>query len=151
MVEAFDELCRGGGDGTITAEPASYQSSYWKLNKSIFNEKHFQVNFKDVLNDVVSFKPNYKSVSVWFDKVFKPSVRAFLMDFSRERSKSRRDTVSFFSVALQEAIKVNDWKTVSYVRSKLKNMHKEDSVGLIVRSRYSENLEGERKGLLCFI
>ena len=89
---------------SITPKTALHQSSYWKLNKSIFNEKHFQVNFKDVLNDVLLLKPNYRSSSVWFDKVFKPSIRAFLMDFSRERSKSRRDTVSFFSVALQEAI-----------------------------------------------
>ena len=89
----------------------------------------------------------YDSISPWFDACFKPSVKHFLVDFSKQRRKSRRDTILLISVALQHAIQNEDWEDVSYARSRLLQFYKEDSLGILIRSRYKESAENEKASL----
>ena len=99
------------------------------------------------LNDLKLEQKMFNSVSEWFDHCFKPSMRKFLIDFSKARIKSRKDTVLFLSISLQNAIGRSDWESVAYTRSKLNKFNKEDSLGYIVRSRYHENSENKRASL----
>ena len=126
---------------------SKFHSNYWKLNKSILLEPNFNINFEDLFHDLQLTKSKYNTISDWFDLSFKPSMRNFLMLFSKERAKSRRDTLLFHSVALQLAVKSGDWEKVSFARSKLDQMSKEDSLGLVVRSRDQESSEQEKASL----
>ena len=117
------------------------------MNKSILSEPDFNVNFMETLNDIKSKQDYYESISEWFDLCFKPSIRNFLINFSKARNKSRKDTIIFYSTALQHAISQSDWETVAFARSKLSQFQQEDAMGLAVRSRYQENAEKERASL----
>ena len=126
---------------------STYSSNYWKLNKSILHENNFKVNFDSILTDILKKKDYFDSITKWFDACFKPLVRKFLIDFSKERQKCRKDTTMFYSVSLQEASQAKDWESIAFTKNKLSQMHQEDSIGLIVRSRFQESAEKERASL----
>ena len=92
----------------------------------------------DILDDINATKCHFNHISDWFNDSFKPSIKNFLINFSKASSKSRKDTVLFLSVALQLAVQEGNWEQAAYARSRLDQMNKEDSFGLVIRSRHNE-------------
>ena len=112
----------------------------------VLNDNSFKINF-DTFSDVKEQKRKFAFISDWFEYCFKPSIRNFLINYSKARNKSRKDTFLFFSVALQNAIEKEDWQEISFARSKLLDFYREDSMGLLVRSRHQETSEHEKASL----
>ena len=59
------------------------------------------------------------------------------------RQQGRRDTVGFLSHCLGNAVSHFDWTEVSRLRKSLMEHHREDTMGLVVRSRCQGCLEAE--------
>ena len=93
-----------------------YESHFWKLNKAVLKEPEFLINFNGTLRNLLDKKCEFNNVSDWFDGAFKPTMKTFLINLSKLRSKSRKDTLNFLSVALQNAVQEQDHKTIDYVR-----------------------------------
>ena len=132
--------------GEVQRVKESKTKSYWKLNAAVLSEVNFDVNFQEVYSKIKSLKGHFEDVVDWFD-VAKSQLKSFLMYFSKERARTRRDTVRFMSAMLQRAMEKNDWETVAACRAKLKSMSDEDSMGLVIRSRHGGLLETEKASI----
>ena len=115
-------------------------SDFSKLNSRVLDDKNFQQNFDKVLM-------SFASVSSWFDECFKNKMKDFLRNFSSFRQRSRRDTRSYLINSLQFAGKEEDLDLISYIKSQLRKMDMEDSLGIIIRSKFNESLESEKLSL----
>ena len=76
----------------------------------MLSEPDFQINFLEIFNEIKSEQNKYISISEWFNFCFKPSIQNFLINFSKARMKSRRDTIFFTSIALQNATREKNWE-----------------------------------------
>ena len=97
--------------------------SFWKLNSRILDDRDFHANFLKIFNESCLRESVYDDCVDWYDSEFKISIQNFLKDFSAQRQKSRRDTKSLLFYYLQLSSQNGDWETVSYCRSRLKNMY----------------------------
>ena len=79
------------------------EKSFWKLNSRVLEDKNFDKNFKRVLLEIMDDKDSFGSTVEWFESSFRKKVRDFLIDFSKVRQKSRRDTRALMSSYLQRA------------------------------------------------
>ncbi|MCP3678767.1 MAG: hypothetical protein GY782_00035, partial [Gammaproteobacteria bacterium] len=116
---------------------------YWKLNSAVVKDKRFRRNFENFYAKVALEKENFDFPSEWFDQAFRPQCRHFLMQFSTMRQQGWRDTVGFLSRCLSNAVSHFDWAEVSRLRESLMRYHREDTMGLVVRSRCQGRLEAE--------
>ena len=69
------------------------------------------------------------------------------MKYSAMTARLRRDTKDMLMVMLTTAITDKDWLQVAIIRRRLKDIMNKDNLGFCVRSRFKENLEGERASL----
>ncbi|MCP3680390.1 MAG: hypothetical protein GY782_09150, partial [Gammaproteobacteria bacterium] len=109
----------------------------------VVKDKRFRRNFKKNYAKVSLEKENYDFPLEGFDQAFRPQCRHFLINFSRMRQQGRRDTVGFLSRCLGNAVSRFDWAEVSRLRESLMRYHREDTMGLVVRSRCQGRLEAE--------
>ena len=121
-------------------------SDFWKLNSQILEDKSFDVNFGIFLEEVLQSKSDTDPLE-WYENIFKPSLKEFLVHFSTIRQQSRRDTRSLLLHYLQVAASHEDSELMSYLKDRVKKMNMEDSRGFVLRSRFKENIESERLSL----
>ena len=69
------------------------------------------------------------------------------MGVSQRLAFVRKNTKSFLFSYLNLVIKRGNWKEVARVRRKLKKLLCKESIGFIVRSRFSETIESEKSSL----
>ena len=121
--------------------------SFWKLNSRILNDKNFHANFVKILNELLNEVEDYDVYSAWFEESFKAGMRDFLINFSQYRQKMRQDTRSFLMYCLQIAGREEDTEKISFLKSRLKKMNMEYSMGVIIRSRFMESVEKKKLSL----
>ena len=74
----------------------------------------------------------------------KPEIKDFCIGFSKMRKMARRDTAKFLLAYLKIVLNEKNWAEVSRVKEELHRMCLEDSMGIVVRSRFQQNAEEER-------
>ena len=77
----------------------------------------------------------------------KPQMRDFCRQVSIELAGERRSTKRFLYIILKAATKRENWGLVAGTKEKLRAMLVKEVHGLVVRSRYQQNLEEEKAAL----
>ena len=122
-------------------------SSFWKMNSEILNETDFWTNFNILWENLVKAKRLYADTADWWERRAKPEIRKLCISYSKDRAVTRRDTVTFLYLALDLALIDKNWERVNFLKNELKRYHRENAMGVIIRSKFNENAEMERASL----
>ena len=121
--------------------------SFWKLNTEILNETDFWTNFNVLWSKLIKAKGKYFDEAQWWERRAKPEIRKLCMVYSKDRANARRDTVTFLYMALDLALIDRDWNRVNLLKERLKGFHRENAMGVILRSKCNARAEEERASL----
>ena len=129
-------------------KPLKNSSLYWKLNTSILQDQDFLENFKDFYNNTLKTKiGEFPDIGDWWDLYAKPEIRKFCMGVSERLGFVRKNTKRFLFSYLTLVTKKGNWKEVVRVKGKIRGLLYKESMGFIVRSRFSETIETEKSSL----
>ena len=128
-------------------KPPKAPPLYWKLNTSILQDENFLENFTDLYRQLRTKISDFLDITDWWDLSAKPAIRDFCMGVSQRLAFVRKNTKSVLFSYLNLVIKRGNWKEVARVRRKLKKLLCKESMGFIVRSRFSETIESEKSSL----
>ena len=95
----------------------------------------------------IKSKSLYNDIADWWDLVAKPEIKQFCINFSSLRNHKRNDTLMFLFSYLKVVLADKNWLEVGRIRERIKQMLFQDSMGVIVRSRYQQNSEEEKGSL----
>ena len=123
------------------------EPTYWKLNTSVLQDGDFIPNFTRLWEKLLPRTSEYDRTSDWWEELFKPSVKRFLIQFSTIRARARKGTKSMLFSMLDLALEDQDWEEVAYIKSRIRNLISEETQGFLVRSRTKEHAERERGSL----
>ena len=123
------------------------KSPYWKLNVKVLSDPGFRDLFKNLWDRVILLLEDHDNVSDWWEITAKPRIRRFLQNLSRERARARRDLKSVLFHYLEHYTEIQDWRLVSYTRSRIRTLIQEDLYGFTIRSRIKEHAELEQGSL----
>ena len=129
--------------GANEKPPVNYTKSYWKLNSAVLHDEHFKNNINYEMERLRERKSEFSSITEWFDIIFKPGMKRFLIKCSSARKRTRADTAKWWAYCLNKALDQNDWAEVARLRAHLHKQYQEDALGLVVRSRHQERVEEE--------
>ena len=144
--------------------------TYWKLNTSILSDERFLPQFRTFYQDLREewrgFRgeseeeeegpgitpplqpeepPDPRAVDWW--EYVKPAIAQFCKDVSILLAKERRATKNFLFASLTSATKKEDWSLVASLKERLRAILMQEVQGVVVRSRYQQNVEEERATL----
>ena len=131
----------------VCSAKKDYKSSYWKLNSAILNEEDFLPRFQCFWSTIENLSPEYADIAEWWDKCAKPSIKDFCIAFSVERKDRRKQTLQYLLSSLKIALTMKDWEEVCRLKELVSVMLNEDAMGLIIRSRFKQNVEEEKASL----
>ena len=117
------------------------------MNVSILENEDFTKKFEDYWNKLQNSKASFLDIADWWDEVAKPGVKLFCQGFSTMLAKGRRDTKSFLYDCLDVSTKNKDWDSVTLIRNKITKIYLKEQTGVIIRSKFNQNLEEERASL----
>ena len=89
--------------------------------------------------------PDLGAVRWW--EFTKPAMKSFWQGVSIELSEERRSTRKFLYAVLKAVTKREDWGLVAGTKENVRTMLVQEVHGLVVRSRYQQNLEEEQATL----
>ena len=127
--------------------PKTQRKTYWKLNTSILNDEEFLPHFASFWRRISVSQNSFSDVAEWWDKLAKPEIRDFCIGFSVNRKFKRDHTKRFLLSYLKLALVKKNWGEVARVKEELDTMLKADAMGVVVRSRFSQNSEDEKASL----
>jgi hypothetical protein len=127
--------------------PRIERSSYWKLNTAILIEEDFLPHFAPAWRKMLEKRGKYIDIAEWWDLFAKPEIKNFCFAFSVNRKFQRNHTKKFLLSYLKLVLAKQNWDEVARVKEKLDTMIKSDAMGFVVRSRYKQNVEGEKASL----
>ena len=104
-------------------------------------------SFTKFWKDISKSKSLYNDIADWWDLVAKPEIKQFCINFSSLRNHKRNDTLMFLFSYLKVVLADKNWLEVGRIRERIKQMLFQDSMGVIVRSRYQQNSEEEKGSL----
>ena len=125
----------------------NFESGYWKLNTAVLEECDFQLNFKELWQNLLEEQGEFVDLADWWDMLAKQEIRTFLQHFSVARSRTRKQLKELLCFMLDKALAEKNWNEVAMVRGRLQTMMYRDNMGFLVRSRFKENQEVERASL----
>ena len=120
---------------------------YWKLNTSVLSDEDFLENFKILYTKLQQKIGDYSDIADWWDLLAKPTIREFCISVSERLSYVRKNTKRFLFSYLTLVTRKGNWGEVARVRKELKNLLMRESMGIVVRSRFKENIETENASL----
>lgn len=144
FVKMVFELTVTGG---LQQAQISAKQCYWKLNKSILEDKDFLLNFEDVWTNLLKEEENFQDIATWWDEYAKPKICLFCKNYSSMLAKVKRDTKAFLFYCLHNSILENSWEEVSYYKNRIKKILQKEAYGFVIRSRHKQTLEEERASL----
>ena len=124
-----------------------YDSGFWKLNTSVLEEEDFLLEFKVMWERVKQDRQDFSDIADWWDQRAKPECRALCMRYSAMTARSRRDLKDMLMVMLASALEESNWVDMAIIRGRLKEIMNKENLGFVVRSRFKENIEGEKASL----
>ena len=74
-------------------------------------------------------------------------MKIFSQGFSSILARGRRDTKAFLYDCLDIATKDKNWDSVTLIRNKIAKILLKEQTGVIIRSKFNQNLEEERASL----
>ena len=133
----------------VADEPHQAQQNFlsWRLNTSILQHEDMLPNFEILWNKLINRKTQFTSTSTWWEEAVKPSIKSFLIKFSRTLSLERRDTKAFLYIQLEKAISENNWNRVEFCKTKLKSILSYEIEGIKVRAGLPNQLDSEEGSL----
>ena len=123
------------------------QETFWKLNVSVLEDEDFMLEFGVTWDRVKEKQQEYVDIAEWWDKLAKPECRALCMRFSAMKARSRRCMQDMLRVMLSCAMEEKNWVDVAFIRARLREIMRKESLGFSVRSRFKENIECEKASL----
>ena len=129
--------------------PKIGRTTYWKLNTAILQEDDFLPSFKLFWKNICKTKSLYNNITEWWDIVAKVEIKQFCIGFSKQRKHKRADTMSFLLSYLKVVSIDKNWTEVARIKEEIKKMILQDSMGIVVRSRYQQISE-EEKGSIFY-
>ena len=90
------------------------EPTYWKLNTSVLQDVDVIPNFTRLLPRT----SEYDRTSDWWEELFKPSVKRFLIQFSTFPARARKGTKSMLFSILDLFLDDQDWEEVAYIKSR---------------------------------
>ena len=127
--------------------PRNSRRTYWKLNTSILNDEEFLPSFVALWSEISKTKDQFEDCAEWWDKWAKPEIKDFCIGFSIHRKRRRDDTKKYLFSFLKAALVRKNWDEVARVREELNTMLLADAMGVVVRSRFQQNVECEKASL----
>ena len=124
----------------IAPKPPKCPPLYWELNTSTLQDDDFLENFEEFYGNLKTKTGDYLDISDWWDLCAKPAIRNFCMGVSERLAFVRKNTKRFLFSYLTLVIKRGNWGEVARVRKKIEKLLRKESMGFIVRSRFSETL-----------
>ena len=133
--------------------------TYWKLNTSILGDprflpssRHFYGKLREQWveqqreqdqeeREQEQELPDFDQRAVQWWEYAKPAIGSFCQDISVELSSERRSTKRLLYAVLKAATKKEDWTLVARTKEKLRATLVQEVHGLVVHSRYQQNLE----------
>ena len=131
----------------LVSLPQNLRRTYWKLNTSILNDEEFLPSFIALWSEISKAKIQFVDCAEWWDKWAKPEIKDFCIGFSIHRKRRRNDTKKYLLSYLKAALGRKDWDEVARVREDLDIMMLADAMGVVVRSRFKQNVEFEKASL----
>ena len=136
--------------------------TYWKLNTSILADPRFLPSFRRSYSELQEQweeqqqeqeqgereelpDPDLGAVRWW--EHAKPAIGKICLDISEDLSRERKTTKRFLYAVLKAGTKKEDWSLVARTKEKLRAALVQEVHGLVVRSRYQQNLEEEQATL----
>ena len=123
------------------------ESNVWKLNTSILGDEAFLTLVKKLWGLLEEEKAGYDSVTDWWDKAAKPALREMCQAYSKQAAADRKEIKGLLYGQLQEALGQQDWGLVAMVKEQLRQLLLYEQEGVIIRSRYQQEVEEEQAGL----
>ena len=83
----------------------------------------------------------------WWDQLAKPEIKQFCLSCSTQRGHRRKCSKKFLLACLKVAYLNKDWPEISRIKSSFNEMILSDIYGIVVRSRFCQNVEKESGSL----
>ena len=123
--------------------PPKPPRTHWKLNSSVMEHQSFLPQFTAMFSNLEQDLDAFDDEADWWDIFAKPACTSFLQSFSASLAKQKKCYKSFLFALLRVATNKEDWNLVTVTKEKLEVIIKNESFGLIVRSRDGQNAEEE--------
>ena len=131
----------------INYVPKCGRTTYWKLNSSILEEDDFLASFKILWTKILEHETSFNDPADWWDMVAKPEIKDFCIGYSKIKHMSRKNTTSFLLSYLKIVTEDKNWSEVLRVKEELHKICLKDLMGIVVRSRFQQNVEEEKGSL----
>ena len=118
--------------------------AYWKLNTSILKHSDFLPNFVKLWQKLLNFESEYISCEVWWENLAKPCIKDFCIKFSTMVARGRQGMKAYLFEALNHAYNIKDDVEIQEIKTRLRNIINEESLGFVIRSKEQNLVEGEK-------
>lgn len=129
------------------APPVIRPRLYWKLNTTCLKHVDFKPNFEDLWERLLEREGDYISPDIWWEELAKPSIRQFLIRFSKMCSESKKTTKLFLFELLKKYLGENNFVQAKVIKERLSLLITEDSFGYTILSPDKITVEEEKVGL----
>ena len=129
------------------APPVIRPRLYWKLNSTCLKHADFMPNFVDLWHRMLARECEFSSPDLWWEELTKPSIRDFLIRFSKMVSESKKTTKLFLYELLKKYLGDKNFVKAKPIKERLALMITEDSFGYSIQSPDKITVEEEKVGL----
>ena len=122
-----------------------YGKSYWKLNTSLLEDPIIKSKFAILWTTLKLKIPDYLNINVWWDSFTKQKIKEFFIREGKQVNQKRHGLIKYLELCLQSLYNENTDKydEIRLLKSRIDYLKNEILEGVKIRSRISEQIEGE--------